>query len=176
MKERSLTSTWRGPCFRMGGHASSAPCVEKKTRISVISGTTLKAFTSLVISATNVTIARKHSRAKMLCAFTFLKCTNIRNCDAIISHSNSMYLVIIRSDIIKSIWFSQCLLVCKQCSVLLLGSSFSRQFKKVGFNFHWGMDPSIQGSGQKEASGKTVAYALHKSPIIHRGIINICQM
>ena len=65
----------------MGGHASSAPCVESKICKRSMSGTMLKVFTFLVTSATNVTAVEKHSRAKMLCAFMWLKCTNIRNCD-----------------------------------------------------------------------------------------------
>ena len=83
MKERSLTSTWRSPCFRMGSHASSARCVESKTRKRSMSGITLKVFTSRVTSAIRVTIARKHSRAKMLCAHMCRGCTKTKNCDSI---------------------------------------------------------------------------------------------
>ena len=83
MKERSLTSTWRGPCFRKGGQASSAHCVESKTHKRSMFGITLKVFTFRVTSATIVTTARKHSRTKMLCAFMFLWCTEMRKCDVI---------------------------------------------------------------------------------------------
>ena len=150
MEERYLTSTWRSPYFRMGSHhASSALCVESKTRKRSMSGITLKVFTSRVTSAIRVSIARKHSRAKMLCAFTFLKCTNIRNCDAIISHSNSMYLVIIRSNIIKSVWFSQ-------CSVLLLywGHHFHVRLKRFTSTFIGGWIPPYKGLVRKRPQAK----------------------
>ena len=49
------------------------PCLRE------MSGTILKVFTSLVTSATVVTIARRHSRPKMLSAFMFLEFTEMRS-------------------------------------------------------------------------------------------------
>ena len=84
MKEGCLTSTWKSPCFKTGGHATSAPCAESKIRKRFMPGTILKVFTSLVTSATIVTIARKHLKPRMLSAPMCQGCTNIRNCDALI--------------------------------------------------------------------------------------------
>jgi hypothetical protein len=56
----------------MGDLATNATSVEKKAHISIMPGTISKVFIFRVISATIVTIARKHSRAKMLCVLTFL--------------------------------------------------------------------------------------------------------
>ena len=86
----------------------------------------------------------------------------LKNCDELfIRLLRSVYFVIIRSNIIKSLAFTvfACIPFRKQRSVSLLGPSFPCLFKKVKLNFHGGWIPPYKG--QKEASGKAVELCIN---------------
>ena len=70
----------------MGRHASSAPSVEKKTRISTIWGITSKTLNFLGVSVTTVVIVKRPSRVKQPSANTFLGCAGMGKCDILFVH------------------------------------------------------------------------------------------
>ena len=114
MKERRLTSTWRSRCFRMGGHATSAPCAESEIRKRFMPGTILKVFTSLVTSATIVTIVRKHLKPKMLSALV-VKTFKNSTAERVTSECRQLRYT---SDILEYLFKSTAERVPSECSLV----------------------------------------------------------